>query len=154
MEYEALAIYQKCPFIDGMCFFHHGMRLPRDAPAAFDYQTVAGRRLPVVWSHDPDYEGHGCGLNYRSGSGNVRHAHQEDDSAPHCAACQLQDLRRFGVGLFKIAGRAFPVGMITRAVRFLRDALSLEEAAPDVIRGLYRRVFGRECGKGKCYYRP
>ncbi len=154
VEFEALAIYQKCQFMDGMCFFHHGVRIPRDVPAEFDYQTVAGLRLPVVWSHDPAYEGHGCRLNYRSGAGEVRHAPQEDYSAPHCAACQLHALRRFGVNFFKIAGRAFPVAMITRAVRFLRNALSLEEADPDEIRGLYLRVFGRECGEGKCYYRP
>jgi len=71
VEYEALAIYQRCPFQDELCGFHHRPRLPPDEPAEFAYSVLPGRPLPVTLSGDPEYEGHGCQLPWRTPAGLV-----------------------------------------------------------------------------------
>ncbi len=158
MEFEAICLHQKCQFIDGMCGFRHGVRLPSDCPAQFDYHRLSDGEPPVVWSDDPDYEGHGCRMDWRAGCGAVHHLDRDDPRAPHCAACQLSDLAKAGVSHVKIAGRGYPGGVIARSVRFLRDAQAwLEAGLPDddihsAIRGLYSRTFSGSCDRSRCYY--
>ena len=158
MQYEALVMHQKCEFIDGMCGFYHGLRLPDDAPAVFDYTQHPGCSMPVVESHDPQYEGHGCQLCRRTENGTVRHLHRDDLSAPHCAACLLASLHRAGVRFFKIAGRSYPSDVIVRSIRFLREALNIlasaehDTAARQAIQRLYARTFAGPCDNTRCYY--
>ena len=159
MEYEALVMYQKCQFVDGQCFFCHGLRLPKDAPALFDYERLPGRLLPVTWTLDPDYEGHGCQLEYRTPHGSVHHLRRDDWLMPHCAACWLKVLVGVGVRHFKIAGRGYPIEMIVKAVRFLGQAISAQSqsisagAERQEIRRRYEDTFGNACDDGRCYYR-
>jgi U32 family peptidase len=158
MEYEALAINQKCQFIDGMCGFYHGVTLPSGVPAAFDFYDSPGRVAPFTLSHDPEYEGHGCQLPWQSDQGPVRHLYRDDFYAPHCAACLLMKLSRIGIQCLKIAGRGYPVDRLADSVRFLRESINIQQAYGEADRGrqeiqeLYARTFGNPCGRTRCYY--
>ncbi|RJQ56587.1 MAG: hypothetical protein C4521_00180 [Actinobacteria bacterium] len=147
MQYEALAMYQKCEFIDGMCGFYHGTRIPSDTPAEFEYTELPGESGAVAYSPDPGYEGHGCQMRWLLADGGVvRHLSGDDFGTPHCAACVLDELGAAGVGYFKIAGRSYPPESIARATRFLRAA------SGDDNKALYAATFGRPCESRKCYY--
>jgi putative protease len=158
LEYEAVAVNQKCQFMDGLCGFYHAVRLPSDVPADFDYQACPSRTRPIIYSHDPDYEGHGCQLPWRAATGPVRHLDRDDTRTPHCAACQLSALFGAGVRFLKIAGRAYPTEVIIRCVGFLREAWRLDWDQPGsartraAIRRLYARTFGASCRRRRCYY--
>jgi collagenase-like PrtC family protease len=151
LQYEALVIYQKCRFIDGMCGFHHGARLPSDVPAAFEYSAVAGESMPVVWSCDPDYEGHACQLGWTTGHGLIMPSTGDDTAAPWCAACHLEALQEAGVHFFKLAGRGYPVELIESAIGFLRRAGNRQGDTAE-IRRLYAETFGSRCEGSRCYY--
>ena len=158
IEYEALVMYQKCQFIDGMCGFYHGLRLPEDVPAEFDYAFVPGHDTPVVYSHDPLYEGHGCQLRWQTGRGAVLPLRRDDESTPHCGACAMAGLADAGVGFLKIAGRGYPTDMIVGSVRFLREAIRIVcgscgiEETTERIRMAYARTFQNPCDGSRCYY--
>lgn len=159
VEYEALALHQKCRFVDGMCGFYHGVRIPENVPADFAYERVAGTELAVAWCDDPAYEGHGCELAWVAGEERALPPRCDDVGAPHCAACQIAALARAGVHHLKIAGRGFPTVLITRAVRFLRLAVGIwdraksEEGARRTVITAYSRAFGSSCDADRCYYR-
>lgn len=158
MEYEALVLNQKCQFIDGFCGFYHATRLPGDVPAAFNYEVPPDSAIPVVRSHDPDYEGHGCEIAWHTKFGPVRHVRHDDYHAPHCAACWLGGLWQAGVRYFKIAGRAYPTEILTRSVRFLREAIDISSAGDDSertsdsVQRLYAQTFGEPCDPSRCYH--
>lgn len=154
VEYEALAMYQKCPFIDGLCRFYHDVRLPSGEPTEFDYEPTSA----LAWTHDPEYEGHGCQLPWEGAQGPVRLPLHDDEIAPPCAACDLGQLADVGVGFAKIAGRGYSAGLIVKAVRFLVQArefhaqyASRAEAAA-CIRSHYASTFGGPCDRARCYY--
>jgi len=151
LEYEALAVYQKCRFIDGTCGFHHGARLPSDVPAAFDYCKVEGENTPVAWSSDPDYEGHACQLVWSTTHGPIAPSAGDDTAAPCCAACQMAALGDAGVHFLKLAGRGYPPETIENALRFLRRASKHQDDTAQ-IRRLYREAFGSPCEGNRCYY--
>ena len=155
MRFEVLVINQRCQFMDGLCAFYHGIRLPSDVPTLFDYEFENESPQAAAWSYDPGYEGHGCQLFWQSDRGPVRLARQYDDSTPPCAACFLHQFQCIGVNYFKIAGRSYPVKSIVRAVRFLRSALDISSAGwnCDEIRRLYATTFGKPCDGTSCYYR-
>jgi putative protease len=156
--YEALVMYQRCRFIDGMCGFYHGVRVPAGVTAEFGYEMTPDSALGVAWSADPAYEGHGCELAWIADGVPVRPLDRDDLSAPHCAACLVAELERAGVRHLKVAGRGFPTEQLTRAVRFLRDAIDIHQGALSggegcaAIREAYARTFGRPCDPTRCYY--
>lgn len=159
VEYEALVLNQRCPFIDGMCGFHHRQSLPQGIPAEFEYRHREPGRLPVTSSCDPAYEGHGCRLPWRTAAGPVRLPRCDDYHQPHCAACLLHELGDAGIHVVKIAGRGYPGEVIQRAVRFLRTAADWScgdaptEHVRTRIRQLYRDTFSSPCQPDRCYYR-
>lgn len=156
MAYEALVMHQRCQFMDDLCGFYHGVRYPDEAPIILDPVAPDENGMPVLWSHDPAYEGHGCQLAWRTDADVVRPLFRNDFVAPHCAGCLLNDLWTAGVHSFKIAGRGWPSDMIVRSIRFLADAWAVcrdAEAGPARVRDLYRRMFGAACEGQRCYYR-
>jgi U32 family peptidase len=157
LEFEMLAMLQKCQFIDGMCGFYHGICLPVDQSAGFDGSPGAGGAQVTARLIDPAYEGHGCQLSYRTRRGPVIQAPADDDCNPPCAACLLSDLLSAGVRYFKIAGRGYGAGRIAPVVRFVLQALEIHRChdaatARQTIRSLYADYFGRACGEHRCYY--
>ncbi len=154
VEYEALALYQRCEFIDGLCGFRHALRLPPEVPCDFPYQGRGESALASTL--DPDYEGHGCELPFQAGSGPVRHLERNDPTRPHCAACQLSRLAAAGIRFFKLGGRGGPAEWVARGVAFLREAEKMHAGARNDpaagVRALYARAFGEACDGGRCYY--
>jgi U32 family peptidase len=155
MEYEMVGLFQKCVFIDGFCGFRHSMRFPADVPGAFAYQRLPQFPLPVVWSDDPDYEGHGCQVAWQTEAGSVQCDRQNDFVLPSCAACSLPALAAANVRYVKIAGRGYPLDMVIRGIRFLHEALRLHGSRPAKSREvleLYARAFGAPCHEAHCYF--
>lgn len=156
LEYEVVALYQRCPFIDGMCGFHHRPRLPEGIPADFTYRPQPGRPRPVTWSRDPQYEGHGCQLAWQTSQGPVPLGRGDDYHRPVCAACRVLHLQQAGVSILKIAGRGYPTEVLVQGVRFLREVIGRATgpapATPDAFRALYARTFGTRCEPACCYY--
>jgi putative protease len=152
VEYEALALYQRCEFIDGMCGFRHALRLPTGTPSEFRYERRGARA--VACALDPEYEGHGCALPLQAASGPVRHLEGDDGTRPRCAACGLARLAASGVRFFKLAGRGVPGEWVTRGVRFLRAVERSQAGRGDAaaIPALYARTFGEACRGERCYY--
>jgi putative protease len=154
LEYEAVALHQKCPFMDGMCRFRHDTHLPRGVPAAFRYAASP----PRVGLEDPDYEGHGCQLAYWSARGPVRLPACGTPDAPPCAACVIAALRACGVTRLKIAARGYPADAVVRGVRFLKRVAAVSASAGPAsaarrrIRRVYRATFGVPCDRTRCYY--
>jgi len=156
VEYEVMALNEKCRFMDGLCGFYHGTQYPDDAASVFPYEHAGQGGIPTVYSHDPCYAGHGCQVPFTDEQGNPgSQPHRDDASRPACAACSLARMLRAGVGFLKIGGRGFPTELKLRSVSYLRAVRELAErdAGAWEIRELYRNVFGRACDPSSCYYR-
>jgi collagenase-like PrtC family protease len=158
LDYEMIVLNQRCPFIDGLCGFHHAVRVPKDEFAQFEYEAAGPGSLPVAWSSDPDNRGHGCELGWQTDDGPMKKT--GDGDGPACAACLLSDLARAGARYYKIAGRGAPGAVVARDVRFIRMAVddcdpevATDGMRSDTIRRRYAATFGRPCSAADCYYR-
>lgn len=155
IQYEAMALNEKCRFIDGLCGFYHGTAYPDEGASFFSFRCEGPEGTPVVYSHDPGYAGHGCQVPFADERGRrIPQPRRDDVNRPACAACDLPALHRAGVRLLKIGGRGFPTELKRRAVSFLRRAgeMALCGAGPVEFRTLYRSRFGHDCGSAACYY--
>jgi len=156
IEYEAMALNEQCRFIDGLCGFYHGTMFPDDTASVFTFKRTSQDCMPVVYSHDLCYAGHGCQVPFTDECGRlIAQPNRDDVNRPACAACGLLELHCAGVRLLKIGGRGLPTELKLRAVSFLRNAgeLALSGARLREIRDLYRSTFGQACGKASCYYK-
>lgn len=155
MQWEVIAMHQRCPFVDGLCGFYHGTRYPSRTPCAFEYEARPDRSVPVVRSHDPEYEGHGCGVEFSTDGGRRFRLSTQDADGPSCGLCTLPAFLDAGVGAFKIAGRGFPLEMLVQAVTMLDQARRRLRAGRDgweqTARGLYEEHTGRRCSDAHCY---
>ncbi len=157
IEYEMLVMNQKCQFIDGLCNFYHGVRLPVDAPVFIDKVITEGP-IKTVYSPDPGYEGHGCQLEWETANGRVSNLTRDDFYKPHCGACRLRELWNAGVSLFKIAGRGYDSEIICRSANFLKESIRLwntiktDDTVSEKLKRLYLDTFGAACEQSNCYY--
>jgi len=123
MEYESIVMFQKCQFIDSFCHFYH-----------------------------PCFEKHGCQMEFRYHGKDVKHVNNNDFKTPFCAACSLEQLLNAGIRHFKIAGRGYPVDLITKSIQLIRPILENEFRLAKDIQQHYQLVFGRDCDPINCYY--
>lgn len=149
LSYEIIAFHQKCQFIDGMCGFYHAVTYPENIPTDFSYEKKE-HDIPVIFTEDPTYEGHGCTIDWRCQSQEIVHRKQDDFSFPSCCACAIPELLDAGIDYFKIAGRGFPPFMIQRAITFLQKAYLLADSHK--ICKLYEETFSSPCRNKRCYY--
>ncbi|MCL1822466.1 MAG: U32 family peptidase [Prolixibacteraceae bacterium] len=149
IEYEIITMFQKCEFIDSFCGFYHSV----DYRAFVDENyTGLKENLPLIFSCDPEYEGHGCQMEFVCKNRKINHLENHDFKTPFCAACSLETLRNAGVNNFKIAGRGYPPELILRATRFIKQTLDNLPLAPAAIRSTYQSTFGSNCCTTNCYY--
>jgi collagenase-like PrtC family protease len=157
IEYEAMALNDKCRFIDGLCGFYHGTTYPDATASIFAYDRKGGGGPPTVYAHDLCYAGHGCQVSFADERGKpIPQPLRDDVNHPACAACSLLDLHGVGVRFLKIGGRGLPTELKLRAVSYLRNAgeLALHGTSLKRMRELYRDTFGQGCGSASCYYAP
>lgn len=155
IEYEAMALNEKCRFIDGLCGFYHGTSHPNDTASVFSYRRIGPNKTPTAYAHDLCYAGHGCQIQFRDENGShIPQLHRDDINQPPCAACSLIRFRRIGLRFLKIGGRGLPTELKLRAVSFLRDGIALAEknAGSAEMRHLYQNTFGQDCQRSSCYY--
>jgi len=108
LEFEWLAVYRPCAFVDGLCGFHHALRLPSDIAAEYDHDSN-GDTFALL----PSYAGHGCQLLGSSGR------------APSPAKQPLPNkdhLRQIRITHLKIAGRGEEIAATMEAIKALRQA--------------------------------
>ncbi len=126
IEYEAMVMGDRCPFVDGFCRSVHAESF---APAPQDAEATAVRET----CNPSGYAFHLC----------------SDLSAPTpdpCAACRLGELERSGVAIGKLGGRGLPLEQRLRWLGFLRTAEALNDPAAN--RRLYQKTFRHGC---RCY---
>lgn len=149
MEFEAIVMFQKCPFIDSFCNFSHTFNYQ---PFIVDDYSGDKSCLPVLESDDPCNSEHGCRMTFFCKGKKIRPVDNDDLKTPFCAACAFDQLLKAGVSHFKIAGRGFPVEWVTTAVRFVRQIIETENIKPAQIKEKYKSAFGRDCSLTNCYY--
>jgi len=155
LEYEAMALNEKCRFIDGLCGFYHGTMYPNCIASVFAYRHCGLAKTPTIYAHDLCYAGHGCQVPFIDENGTpIPQLHRDDVNVPACAACSLSHMRRIGLRFLKIGGRGLPTELKQRAVSFLRDAVCLAESGNESVdmRRLYKKTFNHPCRNAFCYY--
>ncbi len=155
LEYEAMALNEKCRFIDGLCGFYHGTMYPEGMASVFRYEYRGPAKTPTVYAHDLCYAGHGCQVPFIDENGTpIPQLHRDDVNVPACAACSLVHMQRIGLRFLKIGGRGLPTELKLRAVSFLSDAVRLAENGAESVemRRLYQNTFGHHCRSSSCYY--
>lgn len=153
LEYEIIVMLQKCEFIDSFCNFHH----------AFNYQQFATtdcreneENLPVITGHDLGYEGHGCQLAFACNGKKITHRMADEMRTPVCAACSLKIFQKLGITNYKIAGRGYPLEIVIKSVRFIKQIMENIDSKPlsiDYTRREYSSILGNSCSTQNCYYR-
>jgi len=165
LEGEFMALFDRCPFIDGYCRFYHGTVYADAAgQAQFTPAAKGGMR-----SGSPMARGSGAGCDLLGAASPVSPQDQSTGDiyrfdtcyqthscitllgAPAnffpCAACALDDFEAAGARYAKLGGRGTPLEHRARGLRFLRAA---QQCASDrERRELYRSVFDSDCN---CYY--
>ncbi len=129
MEAEAMAFFDKCPWVDGYCRHPHLVSFPEVRG------NVTAHDEPLL-TFDTTYRTHAC----------LGGACSYVEPYP-CAACFLERFEHAGVGVAKLGGRGRPLAERVRALSFLRAAKAC--ASDDQRARLYRRTFGQQCA---CYY--
>lgn len=148
MKMEIFILNSKCPYIDGLCTFHHGLDAVVDPHEKSSYRN--GCMLPYKISSDRQVQ---------DAAWDKQHiwaiAHMDENP---CGACALIDFREMGIASLKIVGRGNPLTKKVKDVEFLRTALDLLEQAParsafiEQTRTLYRATYGWPCRIYMCYY--
>lgn len=153
MEFEIIAMFQKCEFIDSFCNFYH----------AFNFQPfilndsddlLKDEKLPIISCFDINYKGHGCQLKILNNNNKeINHLKKNEFETPFCAACQLKRLQKAGIFNFKIAGRGYPIDLIVKAIKFLRYSFENSNLQFYEIKRNYISTFGKSCNNEFCYYK-
>jgi len=130
MEGEAMAFFDKCPWVDGYCRHRHGVTYASREAAE------GANDAPPLYAFDTTYQTHAC----------LGKACTYLEPYP-CAACHLGRFEQEGVGVAKLGGRGRPLGERLRALRFLRAAQGLQ--SNEERQTLYQKTFGCACA---CYY--
>jgi collagenase-like PrtC family protease len=124
IEFEAFVMFQKCEFIDSFCNFYH-----------------------------PCHEKHGCQMDFYYDGLKINHIENNDIDTPFCAACSLGELLKAGVCNFKIAGRGYPVELMIKSIKFIRQTVENDFEQSADIKQHYKLAFGNDCCQKNCYYK-
>ena len=127
LEYEAMVMGDRCPFVDGFCRSVHAegyLPAPQDAEATAVRETC-----------NPAGEAFHLCMDYCA------------PTPDPCAACRLGELERGGVSVGKLGGRGLPLETRLRWLAFLRSAEELDD--PEARRRLYQDSFQHPC---RCYF--
>lgn len=149
IEYEAIVMFQKCQFIDSFCGFFHAFNY---RPHLVHGYTGTRSSLLVINNYTPCHDGHGCRLRYVFNGKMIRHAANNDYTTPYCAACMLSTLSKAGVHHFKIAGRGYPLELVVKSIRFIRQIIDMETPSTTQCSERYKSAFGSACSAKNCYY--
>ena len=127
LEYEAMVMGDRCPFVDGFCRSVHAVGYEPAPPGA---EATAVRET----------------CNPTGGAFHLCMDYCVPVPDP-CAACRLDALERSGVSVGKLGGRGLPLELRLRWLTFLRAAEALGD--PEERQKLYRQTFQHECN---CYF--
>lgn len=128
-EGEAMVMGDKCPFIDGLCRFYHGVGF-----ADADRKCATACLAQTVAHFDTTFRSLAC-----------RELLGEPQTSPPCAVCALEALSQAGITIGKLGGRGMPLELRLRELRFVRDASAYPASSRPA---LYNARFGA-C---HCYY--
>ncbi|MFH1131436.1 MAG: U32 family peptidase [Pseudomonadota bacterium] len=163
VEFEVFVLNTLCQNIDGFCTFYHGLPfLDKEIAPKMDQTNVR-----FFHSHDLDYKGHGCHLNFskkvfdaqgkdvpgRLGEETTRHF------GKRCGACALFDLQNTNIASLKIVERSAPTKDKICDTKFMKGVLGLlekglsKEQFVAQTQDLYCNTYNYEtCSGFTCYY--
>jgi len=172
VELEVFIMNTRCPNIDGLCTFYHGL--------SFDAADIAAetggkdKKTRFYSSYDPGYGGHGCELDFSArvlnGSGErlvKEPPFQRKKIAPgagprkSCGACAIYDFAVMNISCLKIVERGMPLREKVADTRFVRGALRILSDNPGIGRQEFIRKVRRlycvtykysACSGFSCYY--
>jgi collagenase-like PrtC family protease len=148
LKMEAFILNSKCPYIDGLCTFHHGLDAVTEPDQKKSYRNAC--MLPYAIASDND-------------RGNLAWKKQHIWAIAHmdenpCGICALPDFEQIGIASLKIVGRGNPTARKVKDIQFLRAAYDLSQrslvkgAFIEQARKLYRGTYGWPCRIYMCYY--
>ena len=150
IELETFILNSRCPNVDGLCTFQHGLADQSIKPL---YENAC--MLPydiTVALHDDVGEGQ---VSWKR-----QHIWQmvHVDDYP-CGACALYELNQMNITSVKIVGRGNPTARKITDIVFIRSLLDfLQDKKPTrkqfrrVAQKLYTETYGRPCRVYLCYY--
>jgi collagenase-like PrtC family protease len=150
IELETFILNSRCPNVDGLCTFQHGLADQSIKPL---YENAC--MLPYnisVTIHDDIEEGQ---ISWKR-----QHIWQtvHVDDYP-CGACALYELNNMNIASVKIVGRGNPTARKIADIIFIRSLLDfLENEKPtqeqfyEVTQKLYQETYNRPCRVYMCYY--
>ena len=127
VDYEAMVMGDRCPFIDGLCRSVHA-----ESHSPADKDAVPAERGKSYNPSGKDY--HLCW------------EYDEIHTDP-CAACRLKEMEESGISVGKTGGRGLPLEIRLQWLDHLQYARSRDEKEKIPLH--YRECFGHECS---CYY--
>ncbi len=160
LEFEALVLHDRCPFIDGLCGFYHGTAFINGAATSERWTESIQNEERCIFSSNLSYTGHGCDILLDSADTQHVQYHERafQQNPPACAACQLSKLVDAGIGFLKIAGRGLPAPDKALSLRFIKSAINIWQSEVDNliaetrIKHLYKLTFNKLCNDDQCYY--
>jgi putative protease len=150
VEFEVFILNSRCPNIDGLCTFHHGL-----SDKSFPYLYLNACRLPYEISVLTNE-----GLKPGQISWDRLHIWERVHVDDHpCGACALYEFSEMGITSVKIVGRGNPTERKIADVKYIRSLLNfLENENPsreifrNVTQKLYGEIYKRPCRIHMCYY--
>ncbi|MCX8125665.1 MAG: U32 family peptidase [Dehalococcoidia bacterium] len=151
IEFEVFVLNSRCPNVDGLCTFHHGLA---DKSIDLLYRNACMLPYNISVAFDEGAEDPGSQISVRRQR--IWELVHVDDFP--CGACALWDFNQLGIDSVKIVGRGNQTARKLTDVKFLRSLLNLLSQGPtrqefqDVARRRYRETYKRPCRIYMCYY--
>jgi len=150
IEFETFILNSRCPNVDGLCTFQHGLANESIKPL-YENACLLPYDISVAVDGDADEEK----LSWKR-----QHIWQlvHVDDYP-CGACALYELSQMNITSVKIVGRGNPTARKLADLAFIRSLLDFLEAKQptkeqfrQMARRLYSETYKRPCRIYMCYY--
>ncbi|MFA5005050.1 MAG: U32 family peptidase [Candidatus Omnitrophota bacterium] len=168
VDLEVFILNTLCSNVDGFCTFYHGLPVASSQVNALNRKNM---KVRFFKSYDPDYQGHGCSLNFskevfdlngkKLKSVALKKAFLQGDIHKSCGVCALFDFNKMKIKALKIVERGAPLESKLRDTRFVRQAVDVLKKKRSLSRGdfisamrsLYCQTYGfKACSGFSCYY--
>jgi len=149
IEYEVFILNSRCPNVDGLCTFHHGLADPSIEPL-FDNACILPYDITVGTAGDGEVN---------PAAWQRQHIWQTVHVDDHpCGACAVYEFSQIGITSLKIVGRGNSTARKLADITFIKSLLDFLDTKPvkqefrKMAQHLYRNIYHRPCRVHMCYY--
>ena len=165
---EVFILNTLCANVDGFCTFYHGLPLANSQVSA---QSRKDAKIRFFKLYDPDYQGHGCSLEFSKRVFNVNGKKIKGNFSgitslykndfKSCGVCALFDFSKMNIKALKIVERGAALESKVRDTCFVRKAVDILKKKKDIhrddfistMRELYCQTYNfKACSGFSCYY--